>query len=266
MPAPMSHGHGRRRRNSPSPRVWGFAQKRPPAQKQHILRKNGRKSGRDPACSRSLGDVMADGCDAKRLVALGYDQIANEYLARYGASSVREYWLSELIRRLSNQKRARVLDLGCGAGIPITRELAALGHDVMGVDNSARQIALAGRNIPDAEFIQADMTAIDLLPASFDAVAAFYSITHAPRSEHADLLKRIASWLRPGGVFVGSMGAGSLPDRVDTWMGTEMFFSHYDAKTNLTLLRESGLTIERSEEVDQDNEDARFLWVVAKQP
>jgi len=57
-----------------------------------------------------------------------------------------------------------------------------------------------------------------------------------------------------------------LPDRVDTWMGTEMFFSHYDAKTNLTLLREAGLTIERSEEVDQDNEDARFLWVVAKQP
>jgi SAM-dependent methyltransferase len=200
------------------------------------------------------------------LVAKGYDEIADEYLARYGSSSVRDHWLLELTRLVAEQERARVLDLGCGAGIPLARHLTALGHYVLGVDGSARQIALARRNAPLAEFIHADMTTIDLPTASFDAVAAFYSITHVPRSEHARLLKQIALWLRPGGVFVGSLGAGSLPDWEGKWMGTEMFFSHYDASTNIELLGEAGFDIERMEQVDQDNEDSRFLWIVAKRP
>jgi SAM-dependent methyltransferase len=154
------------------------------------------------------------------LVAKGYDEVADEYLARYGSSSVRDHWLLELTRLVAEQERARVLDLGCGAGIPLARHLTALGHYVLGVDGSARQIALARRNAPLAEFIHADMTTIDLPTASFDAVAAFYSITHVPRSEHARLLKQIALWLRPGGVFVGSLGADSLPDWEGKWMGT----------------------------------------------
>lgn len=44
------------------------------------------------------------------------------------------------------------------------------------------------------------------------------------------------------------------------------FFRHYDAGTNIVLLREAGFTIERMEQVNQDNEDGGFLWVVAKRP
>jgi SAM-dependent methyltransferase len=119
-----------------------------------------------------------------------------KYLARYSSSSIRDRWLSELTRLASEQACARVLDLGCGAGIPVARHLTALGHYALGVDGSARQIALARRNAPLAEFIHADMAAIDFPTASFDAVAAFYSITHVPRSEHARLRGQIAERLR----------------------------------------------------------------------
>jgi SAM-dependent methyltransferase len=210
--------------------------------------------------------AISESSDLRRLVATGYDQIAEEYLARYGRSSVRDRWLSELTARLSEHRRARLLDLGCGAGVPVARHLVALGHYVLGVDSSARQIALARRNAPLAEFVHADMTTIDLPAASFDAVAAFYSITHVPRTDHPGLLIRIAEWLRPGGVFVGSLGAGSLPDWRGQWLGTEMFFSHYDASTSIALLRKAGFAIERMEQVDQDNEDSQFLWVVARRP
>jgi SAM-dependent methyltransferase len=202
--------------------------------------------------------------DPKRLVSIGYDQIADEYLARYGSSTVRDRWLSELTSLLSERRHARVLDLGCGAGIPVAQHLVALGHCLLGVDGSARQIALARGNVPAAEFLYADMTTVDLPAASFDAVAALYSITHVPRSEHARLLKQIAEWLRPGGVFVGSLGAGPLPDWKGLWIGTEMFFSHYDTATNLALLRGAGFAIDRAEGVDQDNDDGRFLWVVGR--
>jgi SAM-dependent methyltransferase len=185
--------------------------------------------------SRARQNDASDGFGPKRLVAMGYDKIAKEYLARYSSSSVRDRWLSQLAMLVAPRGRARILDLGCGAGIPLTRHLTLLGDYVLGVDASARQIGLARRNAPLADFIHADMTTIDLPAASFDAVAAFYSITHVPRREHAGLFKQIAEWLRPGGVLVGSLGAAALPDWQGEWMGTEMFFSHYDADTYTKL-------------------------------
>jgi len=202
--------------------------------------------------------------DPKRLVASGYDGITARYLTRYGASGVRDYWLAELLNRLPAQGGSRVLDLGCGAGIPVASALAAADHAVIGIDGSAGQIGLARDNVPAAEFIQADMTEIDFPVGSFDAVAAFYSITHVPRHEHNALLRRIGTWLKPGGVLVASMGADALSDWRGEWLGTEMFFSHYDSEANVALLRGAGFVIDRSEMMEQDNETARFLWVVAR--
>ncbi|HUO92228.1 MAG TPA: methyltransferase domain-containing protein, partial [Rhizomicrobium sp.] len=142
--------------------------------------------------------------DPKTLVSRGYDEIAEAYLERFGRSLVRADKLREFIRDMP--PRSKILDLGCGAGTPIASELVALGFDVTGVDSSARQIALAKNNVPNASFLQADMTTVDLPVASFDGICAFYSITHIPRDEQGPLLKRIASWLKPNGLFVGSFG------------------------------------------------------------
>ena len=200
--------------------------------------------------------------DPKSLVASGYDLMAEAYLQRHGRSEVRSHWLRELIGLLPGQ--TRVLDLGCGAGVPVARELTAGGFQVVGVDLSARQIELARRNVPAAEFVQADMATVELAPTSFDAVSAFYSITHVPRDEHATLLQRIATWLKPNGVFVTSLGADQLDDWRGDWLGVEMFFSHYGADINKRLVRDAGLVIERAELIEQDDEEARFLWIVAR--
>jgi SAM-dependent methyltransferase len=199
--------------------------------------------------------------DPKSLVASGYDLIAEVYLERYARSAVRDHWLKKLIALLP--QKARILDLGCGAGIPVARELTALGFQVVGVDGSARQIELARANVPWAEFLQADMNSLQFSADSFDAVAAFYSVTHVPRTEHAALFQQIAKWLRPGGVFAASLGADKPGDWRGDWLGVEMFFSHFDAETNEQLIREAGFTIEHAKIVEQDNEDGRFLWIVA---
>jgi SAM-dependent methyltransferase len=136
--------------------------------------------------------------------------------------------------------------------------------DVVGVDGSARQIELARQNAASAQFIQAEITTIEFSPAAFDAVAAFYSITHVPREEHPALLRRICTWLKPEGLFLASMGAERLRDHREEWLGVPMFFSHYDAAENVVLVRAAGFTIERTEVVAQDNEDASFLWIIAR--
>jgi SAM-dependent methyltransferase len=157
--------------------------------------------GGGASAERTPFEPMID--SSKFLVANGYDLIAEVYLERYARSAVRDHWLRKLIALLP--QRARILDLGCGAGIPVARELAALGFQVLGVDGSARQIELARANAPTAEFLQADMNSLQFSADSFDAVAAFYSVTHVPRTEHAALFREIAKWLRPGGVFVASL-------------------------------------------------------------
>jgi SAM-dependent methyltransferase len=200
--------------------------------------------------------------DPIAIVSRGYDIVAESYLERFGRSQVRDRWMNELIVRLP--RHARVLDLGCGAGLPVALRLTEHGCDVLGVDVSIRQIGLARTNVPAAEFVQADMTTVELAAGSFDAVAAFYSITHVPRVEHAALLRRMADWLKPGGLFVGSLGSGDCADWKGNWLGAEMFFSHYDAATYRRLVCDAGLKIECAEQVDQDNDDARFLWVIAR--
>jgi SAM-dependent methyltransferase len=200
------------------------------------------------------------------IVANGYDHIADAYLEWTSRSPVRERWLNELSRILP--QRGDVLDLGCGAGIPVARRLTETGFSVLGIDGSARQIALARANAPRAEFRRADMVSVALPGASFAAVTAFYAITHVPRSEHAALLKRIAGWLEPGGILLASLGHRDCPDWSGAWLGTTMFFSHFDAATNIRLVEETGLVI-RQREVIGEKEDGKmvdFLWVVAQKP
>jgi SAM-dependent methyltransferase len=123
--------------------------------------------------------------------------------------------------------------------------------------------------VPAAMFIQADATALDRPDASVDAVVAFYSLTHVPRDEHPALLAAIRRWLRPGGVFVASLGVEDDPGGIEAdWLGVDMYFSHFSARVNRRLVEEAGLIIERAEVVSEpeDRHGARFLWVVARAP
>jgi SAM-dependent methyltransferase len=216
--------------------------------------------GTEPAATQAA--------DPKRIVAAGYDEIAVRYLAwsdlRPSPTRLRYLALAlELIPAGSD-----VLELGCGAGIPMTVALAE-GRAVTGVDISATQLEMARRNVPTATFIQADMTTLAFDPASFDAVVAFYSLTHVPRDEQIALLGRIRSWLRPGGLFLASMGADDEPGDVEAdWLGVDMYFSHFGAKANRRLVERAGLIVEQSEIAiePEDRHDARFLWVIARAP
>ncbi len=206
--------------------------------------------------------------DPKRIVADGYDQIGDAYTAwsARSATNARQRYAALLLDHLP--AGAVALDLGCGAGVPTTRALAKR-FAVTGVDLSARQIERARRNVPGATFAQADMSALEFPPGSFDGVAAFYSIIHVPRAEHGALLQRIAAWLRPGGLLVATLGASSTASGYEPdWLGAPMYWSHFDGPTNRRLVAAAGLEIvsARDELEDEDGAPVSFCWVVARKP
>lgn len=206
--------------------------------------------------------------DPKRLVAAGYDRIAERYAAWTGETLAGQR--ARFVALLDDllPAGADVLDLGCATGVPVARALARRFR-VVGVDHSAHSIELARQRVPTAAFIQADMTRLDLPPARFDAVVSFYAITHVPRDEHPALLARVARWLRPGGVFVASMGAGDDPGTVEAdWLGAPMFFSAFDAPANREMVAAAGLAIVSAEVIAEREDEAEvsFLWIVARKP
>jgi SAM-dependent methyltransferase len=205
--------------------------------------------------------------DPKQVVAEGYDRIADTYLewTQGAREEERARYTSILLERLPNG--ATVLDLGCGAGVPTARALAER-FEVTGVDISARQIALARQNVPEATFIQADMTRLDFAPASFDAIAAFYALIHVPREEQAELLRDIAAWLRPGGLLVAAMGTHAARADLDELLGAPMYWSGFDSETNRRLVEEAGLCIvsAREETAEEFDDPVTFLWIVAQKP
>lgn len=206
------------------------------------------------------------GDDPKEIVRNGYDQVADRYLDWIGSwsSGPRARYLARALELIPSG--ASVLEIGCGAGLPVTAALAQ-HRRVLGVDISPIQVERARVNVPGAGFVEADATTLQLPDASVDAVVAFYALGHVPRGDQAALLDRIAAWLRPGGVFVASMGATDNPGEVEPgWLGAPMYFSHYDATTNLALVRAAGLRIEESEVLDEPEPEGPvpFLWVVAR--
>lgn len=201
-----------------------------------------------------------------------YDVIADEYLKRVAiardSAGVRarvKLLIDEIRDRVP--PAGKVIDLGCGAGLPFTALLAET-FNVTGVDFSKRQLELAKENVPDASLVQSDMTQVSFPAGEAGAVTAFFSIIHVHRDLHAELYKNIASWLKPGGMFVASLGKGGrAEDWEDDWFGARMFWSYHEPEIALEQISNAGMRVERSwqETVDGgiDGQPETFFWVIA---
>jgi cyclopropane fatty-acyl-phospholipid synthase-like methyltransferase len=200
-----------------------------------------------------------------QIVADGYDVIGETFSEWKGriVGDPRAAWRGELVSRLP--AGSRVLDLGCGDGVPDT-QLLAERFRVTGVDISPRQARRAQAAVPSAEIVCAYFTDLELEPGSFDGVAAFYSFNHVPRDLLAPLFRSIRSWLVPGGLLLTALGTNDVEGWVGEWLGAPTFFSGFLPETNSRLLVEAGFELLRDEVVTfrEPEGDARFQWILAR--
>jgi SAM-dependent methyltransferase len=200
--------------------------------------------------------------DFRETVRKGYDAIAERYLAGRRRDSEDVRLLGEFMQRLP--AGAQVLDAGCGAGVPVSQMLSER-FELIGVDFSEAQIGLARKHVPNANFICKDMTDLDFPDNTFDGICSYYAIIHIPREEHRSLIANFWRMLKPGGLALLCLGAEPLVDDFhDEFLGTRMYWSHYDAETYLGMLKECGFSIIWSRQVaDQTCQGARHLFVLA---
>ena len=199
--------------------------------------------------------------DFKQTVKQGYNAIANRYLAERTRDSEDVRLLDGFIERLPIN--GKVLDAGCGAGIPISQMLSE-HFNVTGVDFSEAQIKLAKKHVPKANFICQDMTKLDFPENTFDGICSYYAIIHIPREEHQSLLANFYRMLKPSGVALLCLGAEHLMDDIDkNYLGTRMYWSHYDTETYLKMLKDCGFSIIWSKHIaDESCEGSGHLFVL----
>jgi SAM-dependent methyltransferase len=204
--------------------------------------------------------------DPRRLVRDGYDAVATSYLAERTRTGGDVDALRDLVALLP--PGARVLDAGCGAGIPVATHLLHAGLPTVGLDLSLRQLELGNEHVQGWLPVQGDLTSLPFASASFDALVSFYAVIHVPRALHAGVFGEVLRVLRPGGRALLCLGATDLVEDDDhaSWLGTRMYWSHFDADTNLTLLRAAGFDVEDAREVPDPMGHRGHLFARIRRP
>ena len=209
--------------------------------------------------ARSLHQ-MDNSDDPRELVRQGYDALSFHYRSDDADDDRYARWLAALAERLPAS--ATVLDLGCGCGVPAARFLANCGHHVTGVDISDVQIQRARRLVPGGSFLQADATRLELPAASFDAVVCLYALIHMPLADQPRVIERIATWLRPEGWLLTTVGQEAWTGTEDNWLGgpAAMWWSQANVSTYRGWLRQAGLTITSEQFVPEGNSGHALFW------
>lgn len=177
--------------------------------------------------------------EKEEIVENGYNKIAEEY---YTLRDVFDY-KRELEKFASLlPKNAKVLDVGCGAGVPIIKFLVESGFDVVGIDSSERMLELARKNVPKAKFIKKEMTKLDFKDNHFDGLTAFYSIIHVPREKHFSLFRSFHRILKPKGIMLITMRSTEW-EGIEEFHGVKMFWSHYNPEKSLQMIKDAGFQI-----------------------
>ena len=101
-------------------------------------------------------------------------------------------------------KGGRVLDLGCGTGLPYVRHLIEAGFDVLGVDISKEMVKVASKNVPEANFVQLSMNEITYRD-EFDSVMSSFSMLLLSPDLFKETASRIHLALVDGGYFYLSL-------------------------------------------------------------
>jgi ubiquinone/menaquinone biosynthesis C-methylase UbiE len=128
----------------------------------------------------------------------GWDDAINGYEQAFGPLTAQT--VEPLLDAAGVATRTSVLDVCTGHGV-IAAAAVSRGAIVSGVDFAEQVVATARRNVPEAEFRQADAQALPYASGTFDSVICSYGIIHMPEPDRA-LLELVRVTRSGGGVAV----------------------------------------------------------------
>lgn len=173
-----------------------------------------------------------------------YDNIAEQWHANFRGQAYVDKVLGYVGLVLEGlPPGAKVLDLGCGTGNPVGKYIVARGFHLVAVDESEKMLEIAREVVPEAELIRSNMVDLEL-GSRFRAAVAWDSIFHVDRKHHADIFRKLAKSLEPGGKLLLSIGGSAVEEFTSEMYGQTFSYSGYDPEKTRQLIESEGLEIE----------------------
>jgi 2-polyprenyl-3-methyl-5-hydroxy-6-metoxy-1,4-benzoquinol methylase len=194
-------------------------------------------------------------------IGKNFDKLVEKYSSSYGANPEYNYFLEELMTVV---RKGKILDLGCGDGMPISKHLFDHGYDIVGVDVSKKMITAAKKNVPKAEFIHEDAGKIELEQQSYDGVVALFVLNHFPKKELEKLMIKVSKAVKEdGGILVGAI-EGDFEGETSI-LGEKIYLREMKEEELRELLKDFHVVMVEKREFALSGETAQNqMYIIAK--
>lgn len=158
---------------------------------------------------------------------------------------------------------AEVLDIGCGSGLPIARELIRRGFDVTGVDGSETMLALFRRNLPGTPARLVDMRQL-ALDRRFAGLLAWDSFFHLSPGDQRAMFSRFQDHALPGAALMFTSGTAE-GCAIGELEGAPLYHGSLDPDEYRTLLDAAGFEVV-AHVVEDPACGHRTIWLAVQRP
>lgn len=137
----------------------------------------------------------------------------------------RNPWIASEIRRRLSSSKARVLDIGCGAGF-LANHLALQGFDVTGIDASETSLEVARRydSTGSVDYRSGDASRLEFMDGTYDVACALDFLEHV--EDPIRVLQEASRVLKAGGLFFFHTFNRNLLSWLVVIKGVEWFVSN----------------------------------------
>jgi len=139
---------------------------------------------------------------------------------------------------------SRILDIGCGNGVPITEALVSAGYRVVGLDSSTRMLAQFRVTLPGTRVVRGDARQCPFARGVFDAAISWGMLFHLSPGEQAVVIASVSRVLKAGAPFLFT--AAEIVDADDVGITGTMngvTFQYYAVSSYQTLVAQHGLVL-----------------------
>jgi len=141
-----------------------------------------------------------------------FDGLNVEYENAYRNNPFKKNCISHAISLL--KPGSRVLDVGCGTGVPVSQMLADAGMQVTGIDIAPKMIEYARQRVPNARFEAIDMLEYQPKENDNDGVFIIYSHLQLDYKSFHSGTHRLAQSLKKNGLL--AIGQSPTDTKVPT--------------------------------------------------
>lgn len=169
-----------------------------------------------------------------------YERHADAWDRGRGAElTLERAWIERFVARLPSG--GSVLDLGCGSGQPIARDLLQRGFAVVGIDASPTLVATCRRRFPSAEWLAADMRTLSI-GRHFDGLIAWDSFFHLSHEDQRAMFAVFGAHAAQGAVLLFTTGPAH-GEAIGTYEGEPLFHASLAPSEYRALLAAHGFRV-----------------------